>query len=118
LLLWNVCYGILPFDSRFTNMTCFFFLTDPTSVLCYPRLKNPAIPNGLRSKIIATLCTRYNTRRTIISRHFAVQEVEFWGKFRRLGGGDTMRAAAVCQSNAEDRREATYVRVCTTLLFL
>jgi hypothetical protein len=28
-----------------------------------------------------------------------------------------MRAAAVCQSNAEDRRDASYVRVCPTPLF-
>jgi len=86
-------------------------LTDPTSVLCFPRQKTPTIPDSLRLKIIATLTTRYNTTHTIIKRHFRVQEVEFWGKFRRLGGGDTMRAAAICQSNAEDRRDASYVRV-------
>ena len=86
-------------------------LTDPMSVLCFPRQKNPAIPDGLCLKIITTLATRYNTTRAIVKRHFLVQEVEFWGKFRRLGGGDTMRAAAVCQSNAEDRRDASYVRV-------
>jgi len=87
-------------------------------VLCFPREKNPTIPEGLLSKIIATLATRYNSTRAIIKRHFSAKEVEFWGKIRRLEGGDTMRAAAVCHANAEDRRDASYVRVCTSPLLL
>jgi hypothetical protein len=86
------------------------------SVLCFPRQKNPTIPDGLLTKIVATLVTRYNTTRAIVKHHFSVQDVEIWGKFRRLGAGDTMRAVAVCRSDAEDRREASYVRVCASVI--
>ena len=60
---------------------------------------------------MVTLATRYNTTRTVIGRHFSVDKVEFWGRLRRLEGGDTMRAALVCQAYADDRRDASYVRV-------
>jgi hypothetical protein len=60
---------------------------------------------------MAALVTRFNTTRTIMGRHFSIQEVEFWGRIRLLGGGDTIRAAAICQSDAEDRRDASYVWV-------
>ena len=93
-----------------------YHLTDPGLVLCFPRQKNPEIPTGLRSKILAALVTRFNTTRTIIGRLFSDEEVEFWGRVRLLGGGDTIRAAAVCQSNAEDRRDSSYVRVSPTFL--
>jgi hypothetical protein len=86
------------------------------SVLCFPCQRSPTIAEGLLAKIINALVTRYNTTRSIVKHHFSVQDVEVWGKFRRLGGGDTMRAVAVCRSNAEDRRDASYVRVCIILL--
>ena len=38
-----------------------YHLTDPGLVLCFPRQKNPEIPTGLRSKILAALVTRFNT---------------------------------------------------------
>lgn len=86
-------------------------MEDPTSVLCFPRQTSATVPEGTISKIIASLVTRYDTTRTIIKRHFQVREMDIWGKFRRLEGGDTMRAAAVCRAEAEDRRDASYVRV-------
>ena len=58
-----------------------------------------------------TLVTRYNTTRTIIKRHLNVNEIEIWGKIRRLEGGDTMRAVQVSRPNTEDNRDASYVRV-------
>jgi hypothetical protein len=80
------------------------YLKDPTLVLCFPRQTSPTLPEGVISKIIASLVTRYDTTRTIIKQHFRAQDIEVWGKLRRLGGGDTMRAAAVCRADAEDRR--------------
>ena len=94
-----------------------FKLKDPSYVLCFPRQTSPNIPEGVLSKIIAALVTRYNTSRTIIKRHFTVQEMEVWGKIRQLGGGDTMRAVKVCRTEAEDRRDASYVRVRAILMF-
>ena len=93
------------------GLSVLIILIDPTSVLCFPRQKNPTIPEGLLSKIIVTLVTRYNTTRTIIKRHLNVNEIEIWGKIRRLEGGDTMRAVQVSRPNTEDNRDASYVRV-------
>ena len=93
------------------SLSDIYSLIDPMSVLCYPRQQNPTVSQGVLSKIIAALVTRYNTTRAIINRHFSVQDLEVWGKIRRLEGGDTMRASAVCRANAEDRRDASYVRV-------
>ena len=93
-------------------------LPDPVSVLCFPCITNPAIPTGLRSKIRATLATRFNTSPTIIGRHFSEEEVELWGRLRLLGGGDTIRATSVGLSNAEDRWDVSYVRVCPPLLLV
>ena len=87
-------------------------LIDPTSVLCFPRQINPTILEGLLTKIIATLVTRYNTMHTIIKHHLSVNDIEIWGKFRRLEGGDTMRAVEFSGTNTEDKRDASYVRVC------
>ncbi|KAF5319954.1 hypothetical protein D9611_011078 [Ephemerocybe angulata] len=36
--------------------------------------------------------------------------VEMWGRVKRLEGGDTMLASEVVTTNAEDRRNASYVR--------
>ena len=91
---------------------------DPMLVLGYPRQIHTTISQGLLSKIIVTLVTRYNTTRTIIKRHLSVQDIEIWGKIRRLDGGDTMRAAAVGRANAEDKRDASYVRVSVLFCFL
>ena len=87
-------------------------------MLCFLHEKNPTIPEGLLSKIIATLATYYNSTHAIIKCHFSAKEVEFWGKIRQLEGGDTMRAAAICHANAEDRRDTSYVQVCTIPLLL
>ena len=111
LLLMNVSLKL-----KFCLYSLKYLIKDPTSVLCFPRLTSATIPEGTISKIIASLVTRYDTTRTIIKRHFRAQELEIWGKFRRLEGGDTMRAAAVCRAEAEDRRDASYVRVCGLLI--
>ena len=47
-------------------------LIDPTSVLCFSCQINPTIPEGLLSKIIVTLVTRYNTMCTIIKHHLSM----------------------------------------------
>ncbi|KAF9470229.1 hypothetical protein BDN70DRAFT_821602, partial [Pholiota conissans] len=88
----------------------FNFPEYPTSVLCYPREKNPSISDSLYAKIVATLATRYGKNPAIIKRHLSRDNIEFWGKLRRIDGGDLMRAADVGQVVAEDRRDATHVR--------
>ena len=77
LLLLNVC--LLTHIQKDLCLSC--DLTDPTLVLCFPRQKKPAIPNGLHLKIITTLATCYNTTHAIVKRHLLDSEVEFWGKF-------------------------------------
>jgi len=86
---------------------------------CRPRrpFKIDSIP-ALRQRISAYLITLWSgddqsnlipTRKihTILD----TAKVEVWGKLRRTGGGDTMLASKVVTSNAEDRRDATWVRV-------
>lgn len=41
-------------------------------------------------------------------------QVEQWARVRRLGDGDEMRASAL-NFDAEDRRDSTFVRVCSFL---
>jgi hypothetical protein len=62
------------------------------------------------NKIIAALATRYSTTVAVIRKHVAVDQIEEWGKVRRIDGGDTMNASAL-MSSTEDRRDATFVRV-------
>jgi hypothetical protein len=46
-----------------------------------------------------------------------METIQQWGKVRRTDGGDTMRAVDFA-TVAEDRREATFIRVRKCSLFL
>ena len=94
LLLFSIC------NSQFQ---------DPTCILLPPRSRE-AISQGLLNQIVAALATRYDTTMATIRRHFRADQVEEWGKVRRLNEGDTMNASSMFRP-AEDRRDATYVRV-------
>jgi hypothetical protein len=62
------------------------------------------------------LATRYDTTVAVIRKHVAVDQIEEWGKVHRIDGGDTMNASALV-SSAEDRRDATFVRVCVPYVY-
>lgn len=59
---------------------------------------------------MAALATWYDTTVAVIRKNVAVDQIEEWGKVRRIDGGDTMNASALV-SSTEDRRDATFVQV-------
>ena len=94
-------------------------ITDPTCLLLHPHVPNPVIENGLFTKILICLATRYNKSVGAVRRHISVNNIELWGKVQIVGGGDTMVASSLVKSSQEDSRDATYVRVSNILpLFL
>jgi hypothetical protein len=71
------------------------------------------------SKILAALATRYSPpygnplRVSTVWKHVVNAPIEIWGKLKRLEGGDLMHASQVVSARADDRRDASYVRVST-----
>lgn len=81
-------------------------------MLCFPRKQEPQITVGFRKQIIAALATRYGKTSSIVRRNFFDENVEFWGKIRRLEGGDTMHASKMGKSeNLEDSRDNSFIWV-------
>jgi hypothetical protein len=86
-------------------------------LLASPRIKEPVIEAGLERKLAAALATRYSNlgQKAIpmktIRKHFKTSDVQIFGRVKMKGGGDTVRAAAVCKMTATDSREASFVRV-------
>ncbi|KAF6755262.1 hypothetical protein DFP72DRAFT_811944 [Ephemerocybe angulata] len=72
----------------------------------------------MRRRLAAALITRYSdlaTGKPTFDLSAALEildssSLEVWGRLKRLGEGDTMLASKVVKGNAEDRRDATYVR--------
>lgn len=54
--------------------------------------------------------TRFQQPLNIVRRYFKMECVVQWGRVRRLEGGDDMYSLALW-TYAEDRRDATFVRV-------
>ena len=90
-------------------------LTDPTCILLPPRRPFSTISDTLGNKITISLSTRYNKPASTIREYFSVQNVQQWGRVRRLDGGDDMYASALCRS-AEDKRDATFIRVSVIII--
>jgi hypothetical protein len=68
--------------------------------------------SGELRSIAAALSTRLDATMTQVNRALKGATVEDWGKVRRIDSdeGDTMRSCSL-GANAEDTRDATYVRV-------
>ena len=86
-------------------------ITDPTCELVPPRRDSRSITDMMEDKIATHLATRYDTTKTVVRMYFKVENVEQWSQVRRLGGGDVMTAASMLKTYANDRRDATFVRV-------
>jgi hypothetical protein len=106
--------------SKFVSPYLFKLLTsaDPTCTLLHPYVANPVIDNGLFTKIIVCLATRYNKTMGAVRRHLLINYIESWGKVQIVGGGDTIIASSLIKSSQEDSRNATYIRVSIMILFL
>lgn len=57
------------------------------------------------------LQTRYGKGAAAIRRHLPKENIDQYGKVRRLDGGDMMHASLLVHS-PEDGRDTTFVRVC------
>ncbi|KAJ6559311.1 hypothetical protein B0H10DRAFT_1845888 [Mycena sp. CBHHK59/15] len=88
-----------------------FMITDPTCILLPPhRISTPLSP-GLARKISVSLSTRFDVNLPTINKYFNAENVDQWAKVQRLDDGDRMLASSMLTAS-EDRRDATYVRVC------
>jgi hypothetical protein len=96
-------------------------VADPGYVLLPPQRPSSTISNSLGNKIAICLSTRYDKPMATVRKYFSLQDVQQWGCVRVLDDGDDMHSSALsCQ--AEDRRDATFIRVsviiCTVPLAL
>lgn len=67
--------------------------------------------------IAAALATRFDVKVPIIRPFLHAATVQEWGRIRRVDSeaGDTMHAASMCTPR-DNRRDATYVRVCFSFI--
>ena len=99
--------SIPPID----NLAKISGIADPKCTLLHPHVTKPVIENGLFTKILVCLATRYEKPVGAVRQHLSVDNIELWGKVQIVGGGDTMVASSLVKGSQEDSRDATYVRV-------
>lgn len=71
--------------------------SDDTCVLL-PAHHRVILERGLKDKVVAASCTRFNTVTPSVLRRAMPGKVDGWGKVRILNDGDTIRAAALEKS--------------------
>ena len=94
-------------------------VTDPSCVLLPPQQPSSTVSDSLHNKIMVHLATRLSTNtrkvtKAMVKKSYQPSQVSRWYKVRRLEGGDDMVAATLAVYS-EDRRDATYIRVCPLL---
>jgi hypothetical protein len=71
------------------------------------------LDDSIRKVLVNGLATRFNVA-SRVAKKFLPDDVEQWGKLRRLEGGDIMHAHAIVPKRM-DGRDASFVRVCELL---
>lgn len=109
-------YHLFRLAQATTSGTKTDILPDDTCVVA-PPYRGPGAFNDpqLIRRVQVSLATRFNTTLTTIRRFVAEQNVALYGKVRRLGAGDTVWASSLTPI-AEDRRDASWVRVSSHLI--
>ncbi|RXW13195.1 hypothetical protein EST38_g12658 [Candolleomyces aberdarensis] len=88
-------------------------------ILVSPKHSDPPIPSALFTKLAAALITRLSPLAATADELIPISvakdvlrqsEIESWGRLCRLEGGDTMLASEIVPQEAEDRRNASFVR--------
>lgn len=79
-----------------------------------PYLPNFTLDRSMQTKIATHLATRFETNVATVRRLINLDEIEQWGKIRRLGEGDTMIASSLA-SKYDGKRDSTYIRVCLVI---
>jgi hypothetical protein len=85
--------------------------------LLLPPRRVEAIPASLVTKILAALATRFDTTISNVRKYVDVDHIQKWGKVKCLDQGDTIVAASLTKAQS-DRRDATFVRVGSSHIFL
>jgi len=68
----------------------------------------------MRKVLTNGLVTRFGVRRRV-ARKFLLDNIEQWGKLRRLEGGDIMHMHEIV-SKRMDGRDASFIRVCELIV--
>ena len=91
-------------------LTAIGFL-DPRYVLLPPQRPSSTIPQSVENKIAIHFATRFNQTVNTVRRYLKRVNITQWARVQQLAGGDFMYASEMF-IQTEDRRDATYVRVC------
>lgn len=86
-------------------------LLDPRYVLLPPQRPSSTIPQPVENKIAIHFATRFSQNVNTVRRYLKRENITQWARVQRLGKGDLMYASELF-IQSEDRRDATYVRVC------
>jgi hypothetical protein len=84
---------------------------DPRYVLLPPHRPSSTIPQSVENKIAIHFATRFSQNVNTVRRYLKRENITQWARVQRLEGGDLMYASELF-IQTEDRRDATYVRVC------
>ena len=69
-----------------------------------------SLPSWIEEKIAVCFATQFGKSLKTICQSFKMKNVEQWAHVRWLNGGDDMHASGL-NFVAEDRRDATFIRV-------
>lgn len=83
---------------------------DQNCALLPPYRKDITLARGIIDKLIGALVTRFGGTVPATRRALEAASIDEWGKMKITNDGDLIRSAQF-QREAEDRRDATYVRV-------
>jgi hypothetical protein len=84
---------------------------DPRYVLLPPQHPSLTIPQPVENKIAIHFATRFSQTVNTVRRYLKRENITQWARVQQLAGGDLMYASELF-IQSEDRRDATYVRVC------
>jgi hypothetical protein len=84
---------------------------DPRYILLPPQRPSSTIPQPVENKIAIHFATRFSQNMNTVRRYLKKENITQWARVQRLAGGDLMYASELF-TQTEDRRDATYVRVC------
>jgi hypothetical protein len=100
---------VFSFHSNYFLTTIGFL--DPRYVLLPPQRPPSTIPQPVQNKIAIHFATRFSQNVNSVHQYLKQENITQWARVQKLGGGDLMYASELLHQ-AEDRRDATYVRVC------
>jgi hypothetical protein len=84
---------------------------DPRHVLLPPQRPSSTIPQSVENKIAIHFATRFSQTVNAVRRYLKRENITQWARAQQLAGGGFMHASELF-TQTEDRRDATYVRVC------